>query len=194
MMLMLWIVILIVLGVVVTAGFLLKIFVPEEKWGAFANLTSILSGIVTALSIFIAAFTYYDSATLQKTLANDSARLQKELAASSLYQEHMKISIEHPDLANAELAPKQPTGHGSEKKKISTEKANYEKYRWYVGHALYSFESILEISPDDPAWKRTFEKFIQDHGEYIRSDFPCNRYSEKLNALVKDAIGKECSR
>jgi len=35
------------------------------------------------------------------------------------------------------------------------ERQKYEPYQWYVGHALFSFESIVAVS-DDKEWKNTF--------------------------------------
>lgn len=101
----------------------------------------------------------------------------------------MKISIEKPWLANAEIAPKPPGPDSS-----NTEKERYEQYQWYVGHALYSFESILEILPYDDGWQDTFKGFITEHKEYIGSNnFPCRRYSSRLQQLVKEQLGRDCS-
>ena len=167
-----------ILAVVFTSAALIKRFVPEGRLGAWSDVTSIVGGIATAISLLWAAYTYYDG-----------AQLQKELAASSIYQEHMKLSIENPEFADGKLAPKPPAVNGS-----MEDKKKYEQYRWYIGHALYSFESILDVLPKDKGWKLTAEKFIQDHSEYMRDSFPCNRYSDPIKELVKNAIGRDCSK
>jgi hypothetical protein len=174
-----WIVMLVILGAVILSAFLIRRLVPEKRLGAWANVTSIVGGIATAISLLWAAYTYYAS-----------ANLQRELSAYSAYQDHMKISIEKPEFANAQLAPKPPKEDSSDE-----EKKKYEQYQWYVGHALYSFESILEALPDDKGWQDTFKGFIEDHKEYIGSNnFPCTRYSERLQQLVKEQIGRDCSK
>jgi len=173
-----WLIMLIILAVIFISGVLIKRIIPENKLDAWANVSSIVGGIATAISLLWAAYTFYEG-----------AKIQKELAASSIYQEHMKLSIENPDFANGSLAPKPPGIGGS-----VADKMRYEKYRWYIGHALYSFESIFDVMPGDENWDSTAVQFIKGHSEYIRDSFPCNRYTDRIQQLVKEAIGRDCSR
>jgi hypothetical protein len=189
---MMWIII-IGLGLGLISAPFIYLYVSLEKKEQLAKTISIVGGFIAALSLFWAAYTYSDSAQRQIQLAEASAKLQRELAASSLYREHMTRSMDNPGLANAELARKPPTKDGSDEERADAAKEKYEKYRWYVGHALYSFESILAVD-DDPEWKITFRQFIKDHGDYIGSDFPCNRYDKKLNDLIKDVLNKDCTK
>lgn len=172
------IIITIVALVTVVFGVLVKVLL-KSKLEDWARVGTIIAGLATAVALPWAAYTF-----------DQSARLQRELAAASLYQEHMKLSMEKPELANAKLAPKQPNEDSP-----NTDREKYEEYQWYVGHALYSFESILEALPNDEGWKSTFKAFIEDHKEYIGSnDFPCTRYSYRLQQLVKEQIGRDCSK
>jgi hypothetical protein len=102
----------------------------------------------------------------------------------------MKLSIENADLANSKLAPRPPTKNDS-----SNYIKDYEKYRWYVGHAVYSFEAIFDVLPNDEEWKLTAKAFIEDHKAYINSDsFPCYRYSGEIQLLVKETLGDSACR
>ena len=173
---MMWLMMIIILGVVFGSTFLIKRLVPEGKLGAWANVASIVGGIATAISLLWASYTFFES-----------ARFQRELSAYSIYQEHMKISMEKPYFANAELTPKPPNENSSKE-----DKEKYEAYQWYVGHALYSFESILAALPNDAEWEKTFAAFIKDHKEYIGSDFPCDRYEKSIERLMEKNLGKSC--
>ncbi len=173
---MMWLMMIIILGVVFGSTFLIKRLVPEGKLGAWANVASIVGGIATAISLLWASYTFFES-----------ARFQRELSAYSIYQEHMKISMEKPYFANAELTPKPPNENSSKE-----DKEKYEAYQWYVGHALYSFESILAALPNDAEWEKTFAAFIKDHKEYIGSDFPCDRYEKSIERLMEKNLGKGC--
>jgi hypothetical protein len=156
-----------------------------DRW---KNITGILGTLVAAIALLWAAFTYFGN-----------SRVQKTLSAANIYQEHMKMSIAHPGLADGRIAPKNPGEDFCPSTVEDVQKMNdYEKYRWFVGHALYSFETILEVE-DDPAWNSTVDAFIRDHHTYIGSyddnhkGFPCWRYSDKLQKrLNKIFIEKTC--
>ena len=168
--------VIIILSTVILFGVIIKLFIPSEKLESLSQITSIIGGVVTAISLIWAAFTFYKG-----------AQLQRELAAYNIYQEHLKLSIDYPDLANPKLSPNPPKDGDSMKIK------KYEKYRWYVGYAIFSFETILDVFPDDKEWKRTASAFIIDHQDYICSDsFPCNRYTKNIQELVKNSLGKDC--
>lgn len=106
----------------------------------------------------------------------------------------MKLSINNKELiGTSKLAQIDPPAKTSPLE----ERNEYERYKWYVGHALLSFESILETSPDDGAWKGTFTGFICDHKKYLRSDeFKAERiaerYTEEIQRLLKDTLEKKC--
>lgn len=175
---MLGILIVFIIALVFIALFVYRKFSLEEK-DHLAKTISIVGGGVTAVSLLLTAYTYYDSASRQR-----------ELSAYSIYQEHQKLSIANPKfLGSSELAQKEPPNpHSSDQ-----EKREYEGYQWYVGHALFSFESILQVFPDDQGWKRTFTGFICAHKKYLSSEeFDAQRYTKEVQDLIKDAFKKEC--
>ena len=180
----------IVSGLVATliAGALIHFVLPAPRKEELAKTVSILGGLIAALSLFWAAYTF--SADVQ---------LQRELAAASLYREHMQTSLQNANLANAGIAPTRPTKSNPANNDANAQLQyvkdieQYEKYQWYVGHALYSFETMIEIVDKDPGWTNTFKDFICAHEKYIRSgDFPRDHYSDNLNALINQTSAEEC--
>jgi heme/copper-type cytochrome/quinol oxidase subunit 2 len=168
--------------IIILALFVFAFFVHknvEDKDGLSKTIT-IVGGVFAALSLFWAAFTYYDGALRQK-----------ELSAMGGYQEHMKMTIDPLNsefLIGGTYAEKNP-------ETISEGDIGYMRYEWYVGHALSSFEAILDVtSGRDEGWNRTFAGFIKGHKKYIESSkFPCNRYNAELQNLVKTTLGRDCS-
>src|SRR5688572_5191933 len=130
---------LIILTIIPLSVFLIKYLIPKNNLGDWANISGIVGAIATAVSLAWGSYTYYDS-----------VKLQRELSANSHYQEHMLLSMTYPMFSNGKLAPQYPPADSIRK----TEE--YERYRWYVGHALLSFESILAAQPNDKEWRNTF--------------------------------------
>lgn len=175
---MLWILIVFIIALVFIALSIYRNFSLEDK-DHLSKTISIVGGGVTAGSLLLTAYTYFDSASRQR-----------EISAYSIYQEHQKLSIANPKfLGPSELAQKEPPPKDSSYE----EKLEYEKYQWYVGHALFSFESILQVFPDDQEWKRTFTGFICAHKKYLNSkEFDALRYTKEVQDLIKDAFNEEC--
>jgi hypothetical protein len=163
----------IIAGLVVffaVAGFLLrrrfKKTWENEMW---ADIATILSGIGVVFSFVWAAYN-----------VDQGERLDRELAALNLYQEHMKLSMDNA-FSKSEFAPPLPECDDSPE----TKKA-FNKYRWYVGHAMFSFESIVSVSKGDTAWNSAISCFICGHKRYILSKyFPADRYPV-LEPIITD--------
>jgi type II secretory pathway pseudopilin PulG len=165
------VVIIIIVGVLVSA-LLIRSCVSSEKLQIWANVATIIAGFATAISLPWAAYTFFES-----------SRLQRELTAINLYREHLQMSVEKPELANRKLAPEE--GSAKEIKK------DQEMYLWYVGHGLYSLETVVEASPDDEEWKAVAQDFIKTHEEYIgNGNFPCNAYTRRIRLLVNETLGR----
>jgi cbb3-type cytochrome oxidase subunit 3 len=145
-------------------------FRPKRKnLNEWANFATIAGNCATAGALLWAAYTFYES-----------SRIQRELKSTDLYQEHLKLTAENPLLFNRtfsrqnEIERKEQEGSISldELKEMEKDKTSYQ---WYVAHALYSFEMILETTPEDEEWKHVAKDFIQSQRNYIGSDqFPCN--------------------
>lgn len=164
--------IIIMVGVLVSA-LLIRRCVPKDKLQMWANVATIVAGFATAISLPWAAYTFFES-----------SRLQRELTATNLYREHLQMSVEKPELANRQLAPEE----GS----VKEIKKDQEMYLWYVGHGLYSLETVVEASPNDEEWKVVAQDFIKTHEKYIGSDdFPCNAYTRRIRLLVNKTLERE---
>jgi hypothetical protein len=165
------------LFVSVAAAKLIPRSFPNKKLEAFAALAGVVGLVLTAFSAFWGAYTYYQS-----------DQLQKRLAASSIYQDHMKISMDPTNkdlLGTGKYARTGPPADNSP----DDLKNEYERYQWYVGHSLFSFESILEADPDDGAWKNTMWAFIDDHKVYIGSaHFSCEHHAQNVKQLIKQVL------
>jgi hypothetical protein len=169
-------ILIVLIGVAVAVKKKIKDSKDLDNW---SKAFSITGAVVGALSLGFGAYTFYAS-----------SYAQKQLAASSIYQEHMKLSYENPDLANGEFAPSPPQGPFPDKKTEEEEKNKFEKYQWYVGHALFSFEGIFDALPGDKGWESTAASFIKGHGRYIRSSaFPCDHYSIEIQKFVHTVVG-----
>lgn len=174
----LWILLIInILASLFAAAYCVHKTVVDKK--GLSETVTIVGGAVGALSLLWAAFTYYDS-----------AHRQKEIWAMSIYQEHTKLTIDHDNLkfiTNGEFAKKDPPPP-------LPDDPEYERYEWYVGNALFSFESILDVtSGGDDGWNRTFIGFIKDHKKYIESKrFDCKRYNMRLQQLITETTTRNC--
>ena len=130
-----WGVFVAILVVVIGSIIVIIKVIPAGELDAWVKVTTVLGAVITGFSLLWAAYTYYKGEILQR-----------EVSAYGIYEESMRLSIEHPDFANPRLAPKAPGTDTS-----AAERMRYEQYRWYVGQALYGFELILEVYPDDDA-------------------------------------------
>jgi hypothetical protein len=139
---------------------------PQELQ-TWVHVASIAASLAGAVSLIWAAATFYES-----------SRLQRELTAANIYREHLELSLSNPTLANLEL-----TGG------MLTDREHLEKYEWYVGHALFSFETILEAKPKDQEWRDVGIELVRDHESYIKSGrLRCTHYTKQVRRLLNDAL------
>lgn len=169
---MLWIKLILILVLISIFTYLVHNNVTDkDEW---SKTVTIVGAAVGALSLLWAAFTYYDS-----------AHRAKELSAIGIYQEHVKTTID-PNNRDFLLGGKFA---GMDPEAISEGDIEYERYEWYVGHALFSFEAILEVASEDYGWNKTITGFIRGHRKYMASGrFPRERYNAKLQNLVKNTL------
>jgi hypothetical protein len=128
-----WIVMVLIVAVVLIAC-LIYFRVPLAKKDELAKTVSIIGTITAAISLGWAAYTY-----------TDSKERQNRALATSIYQEHMKTSMEAQNkdyLGIARFAQMDPQNIPD------SDKNEYEKYQWYVGNSLFNFESISELDND----------------------------------------------
>ena len=132
----------------------------RQRWAQYAQ---ILGPIVMASSVVFGVMTYWRSAADQR-----------QTAALAALQEYLKLSIEHPDLANRDRA--QPVD---------------DKYKWFATHALFTAETLWRLEGDDENWQRAINSIIRQHRGYLEQGaFPGDDFQpEFVNYLRKRVSG-----
>lgn len=170
---------------------------PRDGRDALAHVYTMVAGGVAAVSLAVGAWTFFDA-----------ARLQREITATTLYREHLELSVANPELADgipagdrlsadsASAADSTAPSHRAAAGSVAGDSAATDTaaarraraYDWFVAHGVYGFESILDAMPHDPAWRGVAADFIRTHDDYFRTRFPCAHSSDRLRALV-DSVG-----
>lgn len=160
---------------------------PRDGRDALAHVYTMVAGGVAAVSLAVGAWTFFDA-----------ARLQREITATTLYREHLELSVAHPELADgipagdsasaADSTAPSRTAAGDSAATDTAAARRDRAYDWFVAHGVYGFESILDAMPHDPAWRGVAADFIRTHDDYFRTRFPCAHSSDRLRALV-DSVG-----
>ena len=127
-----------------------KIAIPETRWQRQAHLATILGAVVTAGSLVFGVLTY------QRSAAD-----QRQVAALGVLQEHLKLAVEHPDLASR--SHDQPVD---------------ARYGWFATHAFFTAETLWGLVGDDPRWERAVASILRQHRGYLEQGvFACGDYS-----------------
>jgi hypothetical protein len=103
---------------------------------------------------------------------------QRETTAKTTFREFLKITVEHPELAEGDYQSLVKTG-------------KKEKYEWFVGYFLWATEEMLEYGERDPTWRYNLEMVASRHSEYFKtpefqSELP--GYNNKIRSLVAQII------
>lgn len=173
--------ILVVIGVSIITFLIYKKLTLEKK-EELVKTVSIVGFIITSVSVVGGVYVYYENITRQNSVS-----------AYGIYQEIIKMNMEdrYTDFLGSGKFPKYSV---QDIQSLSEEdKKKYEKYQWFVGSNLYQYESIFAL--EDPDWEETVKGFIKTHKTYISNNgkdspyrFPCERYSRKIQDLIKVAI------
>ena len=145
-----------------------RIAVPELRWQRQAHLATILGAVVTAGSLVFGVLTY------QRSAAD-----QRQVAALGVLQEHLKLAVEHPDLASR--SPDQPVD---------------PRYGWFVTHAFFTAETLWGLVGDDPRWERAVASLLRQHRGYLEQGlFTCGDYRPDFVKYMQTRIpGLKCAR
>ena len=100
-----------------------------------------------------------------------SAAEQRQVAALGVLQEHLKLAVEHPDLASRDHD--QPVD---------------AKYGWFATHALFTAETLWGLVGNDPRWEKAIDAILRQHRGYLEQGvFPCGDYSREFVKLPAGA-------
>ena len=102
-----------------------------------------------------------------------TASLQAEITAVELLHGYMRLSLEHPDLANrAEDLPAEP------------------RYEWFAAHAYVTAEAIYRLMRGNPAWDSTVAGIVQYHKRFVLDGkFACPDFDSAFATLVSANVG-----
>ncbi|HXE85398.1 MAG TPA: hypothetical protein VN524_01210 [Hyphomicrobiaceae bacterium] len=146
---------------------------PERKsigsvnWQAVSAAVAALA-LLTAIAGACIAFGQYRNASI----------LQREATAQQTYDQYLRLSFEHPDLAAAE---------------VGDSTLAREKYGWFVSIMLNAGERILLQVPDDKEWGRAVRSQVAYHCMYLKgsefqSKLACH-YSPQIREIVQKICG-----
>ena len=133
-----------------------------------AHFATILGAVVTAGSMVFGVITY-----------QRSAAENRQSAALGMLQNHLKLAVEHPDLASR--TPDQPAD---------------ARYSWFSTHALFTAETLWSLVGDDPRWERAIDSILrQHHGYLVQGGFACGDYSPAFVSYIHTKVRDlKCAR
>ncbi len=145
-----------------------KFVLSETKRQRQAHFATILGAVVTAGSMVFGVITYQRSATENR-----------QAAALGMLQNHLKLAVEHPDLASR--TPDQPVD---------------ARYSWFATHALFTAETLWSLVGDDLRWERAIDAILrQHHGYLVQGGFACGDYSpDFVNYIQTKVQDLKCAR
>ncbi|MBV8858601.1 MAG: hypothetical protein JOZ02_16830 [Acidobacteria bacterium] len=102
---------------------------------------------------------------------------QERVATLGVLQEHLKLSVEHPQFADGKYV-------GDEK----------EQYEWFASHALFTAETIYLMQEGDEGWEQTVRGIVERHANYLVSEKQrCQDFNPKFIEFVRGAVpGLNC--
>lgn len=143
-----------------------------ENWSVAADMATV-AGVVAA---FLGAL----AAVLQLT---SSRALQREIHAKQIYAQLLRMSFEHPALAEPE--PGAVTLPGSD-----------PKYVWFVSNLLNALDEILVTVPGRE-WRNLARMLLGYHRVYLASDkfrvAEYGTYSQELRRLLDEIVSNSSS-
>ena len=127
-----------------------KFVLSESKRQRQAHFATIFGALVTAGSMVFGVLTY-----------QRSAAENRQSASLSMLQAHLKLAVEHPDLATRR--PDQPVD---------------ARYEWFATHALFTAETLWGLVGNDLRWQRAIDSILRQHRGYlVQGGFACGDYS-----------------
>ena len=136
----------------------------ERWWIRGGNAAAMATAIIVAYGICDAS-----------QVGHDSARMQREAIAVGVFQDYLRLAIDHPDLADH---PDAQSVQG--------------RYEWFASHAFASAETIYRLTHGDPSWDSTVTAIVQNHHGLVRDGrFACQDYSALFDTLVKRTLPQE---
>ena len=99
-----------------------------------------------------------------------SDRIQRDQTAREIYREFLNLTVQKPDLANADYCALQ-------------DRAQTTAYTAYVEYLLYTAEQMIDTSPD---WRAPMASYLEDHMAYLCSEGIWDAQSPDIKDLVAE--------
>ena len=118
-------------------------------------------------------------AKYQINVSNES---QKMATAAEIYKGYLTLAIEHPDQSRHD--------------KKGKDGDNLEKYDAFVTYLLFAAEEILNLFPEDAAWRHALKLDLAHHRDFLQSQAyrdDAGSYTELLQTLVTEVLKGERS-
>jgi hypothetical protein len=99
-----------------------------------------------------------------------SDRIQRDQTAREIYREFLNLTVQKPDLANADYC-------------ALTDAGQKTAYIAYVEYLVYTAEQMVDTSPD---WRGAMASYLVDHMAYLCSQGVWDAQSSDIKDLIAD--------
>ena len=99
-----------------------------------------------------------------------SDRIQRDQTAREIYREFLNLTVQKPDLANADYCALKDTNQAT-------------AYTAYVEYLLYTSEQMIDSSPD---WRAPMASYLEDHMAYLCSEGVWDAQSPDIKDLLTE--------
>lgn len=105
-----------------------------------------------------------------------SDRIQRDQTAREIYREFLNLTVQKPDLANADYC-------------ALTDPGQKTAYAAYVEYLIYTAEQMIDTSPD---WRAPMASYLGDHMAYLCSEGVWDAQSPDVADLLAE-LGLSCA-
>ncbi|USE35514.1 hypothetical protein [Endozoicomonas sp. SCSIO W0465] len=153
----------------------------QTGWAALLNVDLWVkwSTIATAAAtIFMAGIAVLAACFGRKQIIT-ARKESKRAIAHAAYDRYLDLCLEKTEFS-----------FGSDNPRSSFDEAQFKEYRWFVSKMLFAFEQILDIYPNDDAWKATISSQLKRHKYHLDQSGTVKRkeWSERLLMLINEVI------
>ena len=101
---------------------------------------------------------------------SQSDRIQRDQTAREIYREFLNLTVQKPDLANADYC-------------ALTDEGQKTAYAAYVEYLLYTSEQMIDTSPE---WRAPMASYLEDHMAYLCSEDIWDAQSPDIKDLMAE--------
>ena len=144
------------------------------------NVPEMVTAIAAAITAVVAILAILEA----KRQINASNRSQKEATAIEVYSGYLKLAIDHPEESRRDKY--------KQEERVSVIAPKYDAFVTYL---LFAAEEVLDLVPDDKAWRHALKLDLSHHKEFFRSDAykkeDVESYIPPLRDLIKEILLEE---